>query len=212
MRIRTELQRRHNWPARARAAGLAVLLATCTAALLTACGGDDNNKPSPTTRASTPATSAATVSPSTPGATSQPTGPTTAAATPSGDMACILFSKQEAEAALGEPPGEAQTGTLAGNSSCGYQPSSDRGVLIAIARGLTKADFETNVNLAASLLHTQAQPVPGVGDEAFWLEPYMSVLKKDVYFRLTVFSPDITGQIQLERETNLAKQAAARVP
>ncbi|MDO8614952.1 MAG: hypothetical protein Q7T33_04350 [Dehalococcoidia bacterium] len=215
MRTGTNLRRRYGSPARARAAGLAIMLAACSALLLAACGGDDSAKSSPTAASGAPATSsaAASVSPSTPGAPSPSGGPaTTAAGTPSGDMTCILISKQEAEAALGEPLGNAQTGSFQGTISCGYQPSSDRGVLISITSGVAKADFESLVNQAAALLQRTPQAVPGVGDEAFWLEPYLSVLKKDVYFRLTVFSPDITGQIQLERESDLARKAAARVP
>lgn len=127
-------------------------------------------------------------------------------------MTCVLFSKKEAEQALGEPLGEPLSGSYAGTTSCGYQPSSDRGVLMSLSRGVSKADFDSSVTQAAELFHLEPQAVTGVGDEAFWLPPYLLVLKSDVFFRLSVWSPQISQPDQLERTTGLALKMAERIP
>lgn len=127
-------------------------------------------------------------------------------------MTCVLFSKKEAEQALGEPLGEPLSGSYAGTTSCGYQPSSDRGVLMSLSRGVSKEDFENAVTQGAELFHQEAQPVAGVGDAAFWLPPYLMVLKTDVFYRLSVWSPQISQPDQLERATELALKMAERIP
>jgi len=127
-------------------------------------------------------------------------------------VACILITKQEAEQALGEPLGEPQSGALGDTTSCGYQPAPDRGVLISVTKGVSKADFETSAKQSAELLHAQAQPVSGVGDEAFWLPPYLIVLKNGVFYRISVRGPQISAPDQLERPQRLALKAAGRIP
>ncbi len=209
MRTGTTTQTRATAPRSWRALSLALLLAVCAALLLAACGGDGGDKPSASAGVSPSRPASASVSPSQPASTASPIS--TPAGTGGGDLPCILITKQEAEQALGEPLGEPQSGTYAGTISCGFQPSPDRGVLISITKGASKADFQANVKQGADLLHTQAQPVPGVGDEAVWLEPYLIVLKKDVYFRISVWSPQISGPDQLERAKGLALKAAGRI-
>ena len=200
MRTGTTTHTRATPPRRLGTLSSALLLAVCATLILAACGGDDGDKPS----------ASASVSPSQSASTASPIS--TPAGTGGGDLPCILITKQEAEQALGEPLGEPQSGALAGTISCGFQPSPDRGVLISITKGASKADFEANVKQGAELLHAQAQPVPGVGDEAFWLEPYLIVLKSDVFFRISVWSPQISAPDQLERAKGLALKAAARIP
>jgi hypothetical protein len=188
----------------------ALLLAVCAALILAACGGDDGDKSSASAGVSPSGSTSASVSPSQSASTASPIS--TPTGTGGGDLPCILITKQEAEQALGEPLGEPTSGALAGTISCGFQPSPDRGVLISITKGASKEDFEANVKQGAELLHAQAQPVPGVGDEAFWLEPYLIVLKSDVFFRISVWSPQISAPDQLERAKGLAIKAAARIP
>jgi len=127
-------------------------------------------------------------------------------------MGCILITKQEAEQALGEPLGEPQSAAFGGTTTCGYQPSPDRGVLISVSNGVSKADFETSAQQTAELLHTQAQPVSDAGDEAYWLPPYLIVLKNGVFLRISVWAPQISAPDQLERAKGLALKAAGRIP
>jgi len=177
------------------------LLAACAAVLLAACGGDG------TPDATGTATTAA--------GTGTPTGTdaTTPAATSSeggGKLACGLFTQQEAEAALGEPPGDVHEAALSGVTTCAFQPSSDRGILVNISRGVSRADFDRTVQQNAQLLGQQPTPV-NAGDAAAWFYPYLLMLKDDVFVRLSVWSPMLGVDDTLARATTLAVQAASRI-
>ena len=119
--------------------------------------------------------------------------------------ACALVTKAEAEEVLGQPVSE-PTSQPFGGATCTYLPAeapTSGAVSIIVLTGVSKDEFHEHVEAGAD-------PVPDVGDEAFWHGFVLSVLKGDVEFVLGVKLP--AGDNALEAAKGLALKVVERIP
>ena len=173
-----------------------LLLATVLAvgaALLAACGGDDDGPADDST------TAPAGESPA-----DADDAPTTDATTPSEITSlCDLVTPEDVEDVMGESVTSASEFK---DVSCGYSTSIGP---LNIERG-SAGDFEEGVG--PFLTGDLGDPVPGIGDEAAWFGNIMSVGKGDFYFQIRLFDTEVEGKSQLEVATELATRAVERLP
>jgi len=135
---------------------------------------------------------------------------------------CSLITKEEAEAALGEPVQEPEfedTKNPLGQKLCQYNPkseSSQKFIQISVVQneGMSKVLREQEYNVVKLFQETKknlakAQPVPGIGEDAFWGTPGLHVLKGSVYFVVGVGNTDLPANLELAK--SLAQKAASRL-
>jgi hypothetical protein len=173
-----------------------LLLATVLvlgAALLAACGGDDD------TPADDATTTPAGESPADAGDAS-----TADATTPSEITSlCDLVTPDDVKDVMGASVSDSSEFK---DVSCGYSTSIGP---LNIERG-SAGDFEEGVG--PFLTGDLGDPVPGIGDEAAWFGNSMSVGKGDFYFQIRLFDTEVDGKSQLEVATELAIRAVERLP
>ncbi len=165
------------------------------AALLAACGGDDDDQ-APTDVATT---DPAGDSPADTGGAS----PTDATTLPEITSLCDLVTPEDVKDVMGA--------SVSGSSefkdvSCGYSTSIGP---LNIERG-SAGDFEEGVG--PFLTGDLGDPVAGIGDEAAWFGNSMSVGKGDFYFQIRLSDTEVNGKSQLEVATELATRAVERLP
>lgn len=134
---------------------------------------------------------------------------------------CFLITKEEAEAALGEPVQEPEfedAKNPLGQKLCHYNPkseSSQKFIQISVVQneGMSKILREQEYNVAKLFQETkknlETQPVPGIGEDAFWGTPGLHVLKGSVYFVVGVGNTDLPANLELAK--SLAQKAASRL-
>ncbi|MCI0820029.1 MAG: hypothetical protein J4O12_07010 [Chloroflexi bacterium] len=169
------------------------------AALLAACGGDDDDQAP---------TDVATTDPAGDGpADTGGASPTAATTLPEITSLCDLVTPDDVKDVLGA----SVTGSNEFKDvSCGY--STALGAL-NIERG-SQRDFDEGVALTGDL----GEAVPGIDDEAAWFggsatgSNTMAVRKGDFYFQIRLFDTEVDGKSQLEVATELAIRAVERLP
>jgi len=136
---------------------------------------------------------------------------------------CSLITKEEAEAALGEPVKEPEyedTKNPLGQKLCHYNPnseSSQKFIQISLVQneGMSKALREQEYSAAKLFQETKEnlvethQPVPGIGEDAFWGTPGLHVLTGNVYFVIGVGNTDLPANLELAK--SLAQKAVSRL-
>jgi hypothetical protein len=180
------------------------------AALLAACGGDDDT---PADDATTTPTDVATPAPA------SETPAATLAATPA-DIGsfCDLVTPEEADIALGEFVTGFPCGTLNG------QWQADSGIYLRLEPG-SSADLEAGAEMGG----VEGEPVTGVGDEAAWFDGVetpthhvffddtvslgiLSFRSGDVYLRVILNLTAVDSAAQLEIAKGVAATAVDRLP
>ena len=175
---------------------LIVAVLALGAALLAACGGDDDDQ-APTDDATT---APAGESP-TDAAGASPTDATTL---PEITSLCDLVTAEDVEEALGE------SATLAAefkDVSCAYSTASGG---LNIERG-SQQDFEVGIARTGDV----GELVPGIGDEAAWFvggQNTLIVRQGDFYFQLRMNLPELDSATQLEAAKDIAARAVERIP
>ena len=200
------------------AAAIALLGGGVTAAVIVVAmgdggAGDEARQPRVTTPTSAAGQGTPTVAPS---PTTEPSF-TAGGLTPVGIDPCILLTKSEVEAELGQPIEEPRR--LADQPTCVYEEITEpppEGIVVTppgvgmnlyfyTTGGAQDFDrFKNEPSLAAT-------PVPGIGDDAFWTTGALYVLKGDFYFALVMYVSG-SDETNRERAQNLAKIALGRLP
>lgn len=196
--------------ARAVAAGFAV----CALLVGVACAGDDDTDGTTDGNGTVPAaqpTEATTPLPSeggesTPGASA----PATVAL-----EACALVTREEAEAALGEPVAEGEPALVGEIETCSYAPATGGSIgsvqVAYLTRGIDAAAFPGVLTEAAE---ADLEPIAGIGDAAFWDGDQVVVLIGEVAISAIAIPPSdaTTSAADRDASTELARIAAGRVP
>ncbi len=124
---------------------------------------------------------------------------------------CTLVTGDEAGSVLGASVAEGQRPSEANIPprlvTCRYVAQRGEGmaVLTVMVRSSTNADEATTGFGMARDQYEGAQPVDGVGDEAFWLGNQLNVLEGPEYLI-------IGGDVELAQAKVLARQALQRLP
>jgi hypothetical protein len=122
---------------------------------------------------------------------------------------CALVTKAEAEEALGAPVGEAEKPKEANIppslATCRYVAKSGQHVsvlTITVRIGSSPSESKSGFESTKEMF-TGAQPVPGIGDDAFWFGDQLNVLKGKVYL--------IIGGVERDKAAALAQTALKRL-
>lgn len=194
-----------NGPAtRLKAVGMLFSLGLCGLLLLAACGGGGEESTASAQQTQTPA------------GTPKPPG--------SGIDPCALVTKEDAEAILGSPVDEPKRQTLDPFETCIYSAGTlAKGVQLLVGSDVytTDSGFDDAMESAARSLGVEPNPIPGLGDKAYWLAGSLWVLKGNITFNLMVLTPELTDpqrdeevreQEALSATTDLAKKVLLRIP
>ena len=182
------------------------LLVACAFVLLAACGGGAADSPGGTESGASAAGGQRTSS----GAPATGGG---SGATQDRD-ACTLVTREEAEAALGQPVNEAEvTYANAAKSDCNYTSVGNSGASVLYVQ----ADYGPRVRATYDLakqVYSAPQPVAGTGDAAFAIvlgAPSVQVhfVKGDAYVTVVITNIDDAGRLEKAKEA--AKRAAQRL-
>jgi hypothetical protein len=140
----------------ARAMALGLLAA---AALLGGCGDDDDEAPS--AGGETP--SEETTTEVGDDSTDEPAG--------GGELAaCDLITADEAEGVIGKPVELDDQGSNSTFSVCAYQSDAGDNFILSVAFGAGSAAYESAVKSLPAATGSQPEEVPGIGDEAVFID------------------------------------------
>ncbi len=135
---------------------------------------------------------------------------------------CTLLTKSEAEAALGETVKEPElkdTKNPLGQKICFYAPvsdKSDRFIQLSVVQneGMTKNLRDSGYNVKQLYEETKknltdAKPVTGIGDDAFWGTNGLHILKGNEYLNISVGNTSKPGNLELAK--GLAEKVVGRL-
>jgi len=135
---------------------------------------------------------------------------------------CTLLTKAEAEAALGEQVKEPEftdTKNPLGQKLCLYSPVSEntgRFIQIGLVQneGMGKNLRDQGYNVEQLYTETKknltdAKPVSGIGDEAFWGTNGLHILKGNVYLNISVGNSSKPENLELAK--GLAEKVVSRL-
>jgi hypothetical protein len=163
--------------------------------LLAACGGDNEESTPAAQQTQAPAGTQA------PAATSQPAA---------GELdPCALLAKADAEGILGTSLGEPERQTVGPFEGCVYSDEAGAYLQLQVSSDVyTQSTFDEAMKAAADQLDVEAEPVPGLGDSAYWLGGVLWVQKGDVSLNLLAQTPELT-QLRLQGDTQAEQQSLA---
>jgi hypothetical protein len=123
---------------------------------------------------------------------------------------CTLVSAEEAQAALGGPAGEPERPPEANIpprlATCRYVAQRGQGVaVLTITTHIGSHAQESKIGFeAAREPFPDAQRIPDVADDAFWIGDQLHVLSEEIHF--------IIGGVELDRAKALAGSVLERLP
>lgn len=134
----------------------------------------------------------------------------------------VLLTRAEVEAALGEQVKEPEftdTKNPLGQKLCFYSPVSEKGasfIQLSVVQneGMSKDLRKQGYNVDQLYTETKknftdAKPVPGIGDEAFWSTNGLHILKGNVYLNISVGNTSKPENLELAKR--LAEKAVSRL-
>jgi hypothetical protein len=150
--------------------------------------------------------------------------------------ACALITKAEIEAVQGEPVKETKSSDRSSSSfaisQCFYSlPTFNKSVSLEVTRGQSgikefwnktfhkkeeagEEGEEDRGRGEEGEKEAKPKPVPGVGDEAFWMASRVAgalyVLKNNAFIRISIGGPD-NESVKIEKSKTLAKKALSRL-
>ena len=130
---------------------------------------------------------------------------------------CKLITKEEAESILGEPIREAEPNSLGGNRICDYKGAKLHGGIAPYSIHIALTPEKREAWDLGKKMHTEAKeahPVPGIGDDAFFLLDDLLVYAKGLDININVLKeidkPDHMKAVQ-EAEKQVAQKIVARL-
>jgi hypothetical protein len=167
--------------------------------LLAACGGDNEESTPSAQQAATPAATSSSGQTQTPAATTQ------AAA---GELdPCALLTQADAEAIVGTSLGTPERQTVGPFEGCVYTDEAGAYVQLQVSSDVyTQSTFDDAMKSAAEQIDTEAQPVSGLGDKAYWVSGILWVQKGDVSLNLVLQTPELT-QLRLQGDTEAEQRS-----
>jgi hypothetical protein len=122
-----------------------------------------------------------------------------------------VVTRADAEAVLGATLGEPERQTTGPFETCIYGDIGDNYVQVQVSDDVyTENTFDAALQAGAEQLETEAEPVSGVGDKAYWFAEVLWVLKGDVTLDILVQTPELTD-LRLQGDTEGAKQESLRL-
>jgi hypothetical protein len=162
------------------------LLILCSILFLTACGSSDQKASSPPQQNLTTTT------------TGQKSNPPVNTNMVKGKIdPCSLITKAEAEAAIGEKVEDPTTedgNKEWGQTRCVYSSASESSAKFvqisvvqteSITEGLRQKGYTTAKLLEDTRTQVKGKPISGIGDDAYWGNSNLHVLKKDAYITIS---------------------------
>ena len=156
---------------------------------------------------------------STPASSTTETSSAAAPASPSSSLPdpCKLISKDEAESILGETVHEPEPNSLGGNRICDYKGVKLHGGIAPYSIHIALTPEKRDAWDMGKKMHTdakEAHPVPGIGDDAFFLLDDLLVYAKGLDMNINVLKeidkPDHMKAVQ-EAEKQVAQKVVARL-
>ncbi len=126
---------------------------------------------------------------------------------------CALLTKAQAEAVLGvniEQPASKQIGP---STTCTFGPRDALNFLSVTTfdHTYTSSQFEAEWRSSESLLQKTVQQISGVGDQAFYADSLLNVLKGNNYFIVSLVNPGLSEQEKIEKLKQVATQITQKL-
>jgi hypothetical protein len=146
-----------------------------------------------------------------------PQSTTASAATSKLPDPCSLLTREEAQSILEEPISDPQPSSMGGNQMCDYKTAKLHGGIApySIHIVLTPEKLDAwNLGKKMHLDSKEAQPVSGIGEDAYYLLDDLEIRHKDVSLTVNVLKaidrPDHKKQVQ-EAERAVAQKVVTRL-
>jgi hypothetical protein len=121
---------------------------------------------------------------------------------------CSLLTKTQAETLLGATIAQPTSRQLGPTINCSFGPKGELNflTLTVFDHNYSKSQFQAELKSNEILFKGTATSISGVGDEAYYIEGLLNVLKGDKYFIVSLVNPALDEPGKLEKLKQAANQ------
>lgn len=127
---------------------------------------------------------------------------------------CSLLSETQAQSFLGVSSiAKPESKVIGVASSCNFGPKGELNFLTVsvLNKTYSKSQFEAERKTNEGLFSETAEPVAGIGDEAYYIDGLLSVLKGDKYVIVTMVNPALEDAARLGKLKEVASQIIVKL-